>query len=197
MAPQFIPAANGRPSLVVVGVSGGEYQTRGQVVAYNAETGDEVWRFFTTAPGSWGDNSWKTGGATVWNTSAVDPALGLLYVSTGNAAPDLNGVRRIGDNLHSASIVALDVTTGHVRWEFQQVHHDLWDYDSAQPAMLFEVAAGGRTFPALGECSKNGNYYILDRRDGKPVFPVSRRRSQPSLLGSTPGLLSRSSQSSH
>jgi alcohol dehydrogenase (cytochrome c) len=172
MAPQFVAAAGGRPNLVIVGVSGGEFEVRGQVVAYNADTGAEVWGFFTTAPGTWGGDSWKTGAATLWNTPAVDPELGLLYFNTGNAAPDINGVRRIGQNLYSASIVALDIATGRVRWFFQQVHHDLWDYDSAQPVMLFPVARGGQALPALGECSKNGNYYILDRRTGQSIFPV-------------------------
>src|SRR5882724_8100596 len=166
MATQFVN------NLVIVGVSGGEFQVRGQVVAYNAETGAEVWRFFTTAKGTWGGDSWKHGGATLWNTPAVDPALGLIYINTGNPSPDLNGVRRIGQNLYATSIVALDLSTGHVRWFFQEVHHDLWDYDSAQPVLLFTLEKNGQTFPALGHCGKNGNYYILDRRNGQPLFDV-------------------------
>jgi quinohemoprotein ethanol dehydrogenase len=164
MAPQFVDG------LVIVGVSGGEFEVRGQVVVYNAETGKEVWRFFTTLPGpTWAGHSWQTGGATLWNTPAVDPNLGLLYINTGNAAPDLNGIHRLGQNLYSSSVVALDIFTGQVKWYFQMVHHDLWDYDSAQPVVLFE--ANGT--PALGECSKNGNYYILNRATGQPIFPVT------------------------
>jgi quinohemoprotein ethanol dehydrogenase len=166
MAPQFVDG------LVIVGLSGGEFEVRGQVVAYNANTGQEVWRFFTTLPGpTWAGKSWQTGGATLWNTPAVDPTLGLLYINTGNAAPDLNGIQRAGQNLYSSSVVALDILTGQVKWHFQMVHHDLWDYDSAQPVVLFNVNGA----PALGECSKNGNYYILNRATGQPIFPVTEQ----------------------
>jgi alcohol dehydrogenase (cytochrome c) len=164
MAPQLVDG------LVIVGVSGGEFEVRGQVVAYNASTGKEVWRFFTTLPGStWAGNSWQTGGATLWNSPAVDPNLGLLYINTGNAAPDLNGIHRQGQNLYTASIVALDIFTGTVKWFFQETHHDIWDYDSAQPVVLFDLNGT----PALGHCSKNGNYYILNRATGRPIFPVT------------------------
>jgi PQQ-dependent dehydrogenase (methanol/ethanol family) len=166
MAPQFVDG------LVIVGLSGGEFEVRGQVVAFNADTGQEVWRFFTTLPGpTWAGKSWQTGGATLWNTPAADPNLGLLYINTGNAGPDLNGIQRAGQNLYSSSVVALDIFTGQVKWYFQMVHHDLWDYDSAQPAMLFTVNGT----PALGECSKNGNYYILNRATGQPIFPVTEK----------------------
>jgi alcohol dehydrogenase (cytochrome c) len=96
-----------------------------------------------------------------------------VYITTGNAAPDINGVRRAGDNLFSASIVALDLKTGRPVWYFQETHHDLWDYDSTQPAVLFPVVTDGSVVPAIGHCSKNGNYYILDRRNGRPIFPVT------------------------
>ena len=155
--------------LVIVGSSGGEYEVRGQVAAFDANTGAEVWRFFTAQAGTWGGNSWATGGATVWQTPAIDSSLGLVYINTSNAAPDVLGVNRIGDNLFSASIVALDIATGHVQWSFQETHHDLWDYDSAQSIVLFT----SNGIPALGHCSKNGNYYILDRRNGNPVFSVT------------------------
>ena len=167
MAPQF---ANG---LVIVGLSGGEYQVQGQVIALHADSGTVAWRFFTTEPGSWGGDSWKTGGAMAWQNASIDPDLGLVYFGTGNAAPDINGVKRIGNNLFSSSTVALDLASGKVRWFFQETHHDLWDYDSTMTTVLFPVQMGGQTVPALGHCSKNGNYYILDRRNGKPVFPVT------------------------
>jgi alcohol dehydrogenase (cytochrome c) len=155
--------------LVIVGVAGGEFTTQGQVIAYNAVSGQEAWRFFTTAPGTWADDSWKTGGATVWTTPSVDPQLGLVYFGTGNAAPDLNGSLRAGENLYTASMVALNLQSGTLVWSFQEVHHDLWDYDGTNPTMLF--SANGT--PAIGHCSKNGNYYILDRRTGAPIFPVT------------------------
>src|SRR5262245_15553383 len=167
MAPMFV---NG---MVIVSVSGGEYEVRGQVATFDADTGALVWRFRTTEPGTWGGGSFRTGGAAVWNTPSIDPDLGLVYVATGNAAPDVNGVRRIGDNLFATSIVALDLSTGAVRWHFQEVHHDLWDYDSAQPPVLFPLTKDGKSFAALGHCSKNGNFYILDRATGEPLFSVT------------------------
>jgi len=166
MAPQF---AHG---LIIVGLSGGEYEIRGQVIALRADSGEIAWRFHTTLPSTWAGDSWKHGGAPMWQTPTVDQEFGLLYVATGNAGPDINGIDRAGENLYSASLVALDLETGKPRWHFQETHHDLWDYDSAQPTMLFAVEKGGDRIPALGHCSKNGNYYILDRRDGHPIFPV-------------------------
>jgi quinohemoprotein ethanol dehydrogenase len=173
MAPQ---SANG---LVIVALSGGEYQVRGQVIALNADSGRIAWRFFTTEPTTWAGNSWKHGGAMAWQTPSIDERLGLVYFGTGNAAPDINGHLRKGNNLYSSSTVALDLATGNVRWSFQETHHDLWDYDSTMTTVLFSVPGGGKgdeTVPALGHCSKNGNYYILDRRTGKPIFPVTEVR---------------------
>lgn len=166
MAPQFVDGE------VIVGLSGAEFETRDAVVAYDAATGRRLWTFYTTAPGTWQGNSWQTGGGSVWDNPSVDPRLGLVYFSTGNAAPDLFGGNRAGQNLYTASIVALDLRTGHIRWYFQEVHHDLWDFDSSQATMLFNVTLGGRTYPAVGECNKNGDYYILDRATGKPLFPA-------------------------
>lgn len=160
---------------VVVGVSGGEYEIRGFVAAYSQRTGALDWRFYTTQPGTWAGKSWRKGGAPVWGNPAVDPSLGLVYFTTGNAAPDMNGKLRAGKNLYSASIVAVSLATGRLRWYFQEVHHDIWDYDGPQPPMLFDVRAHGRTVPALGHCNKSGEYYILNRRTGKPVFPVTER----------------------
>lgn len=168
MAPQFVD------DLVIVGSSGGEFIVRGQVAAFRADNGSEAWRTFTTAPGpTWAGNSWAHGGGSVWETPAVDDDLGLLYINTSNAAPDVNGGNRAGNNLFTASIVALEISSGRVRWAFQQTHHDLWDYDSAQPPLLFNLHRNFQTLPALGECSKNGNYYILDRRTGAPIFAVN------------------------
>jgi len=162
-APQV---ANG---LVIISLSGGEFEVRGQVFALRADDGTVMWRFATTDPDSYAGNSYKTGGAAVWNPPAIDRDLGLVYVVTGNAAPDILGQMRTGDNLFATSIVALSLTTGEPKWHFQCVHHDIWDYDSAQPPVLFP--AKGRK--ALGHCSKNGQYYILDRSNGAPLFPVA------------------------
>ncbi len=167
MAPQIVD------DILIVSLSGGEYEVRGQVVALNAENGHEIWRFHTTKPDSFAGTSFLRGGAAVWNTPAVDRELGLIYLNTGNAAPDIQGQDRAGDNLYATSIVALDLRTGNPVWHFQEVHHDIWDYDSAQTVVLFPLKKDGKEFKALGHCSKNGNYYILDRRNGKPIFPVT------------------------
>jgi quinohemoprotein ethanol dehydrogenase len=173
MAPQY---AKGK---VIVALSGGEYQVQGQVIALNADSGTVAWQFATTEPHSWAGDSWKSGGAMAWQTPSIDEKLGLVYFGTGNAAPDINGNLRKGNNLYSASVVALDIATGTVRWHFQETHHDLWDYDSTMTTVLFPVQKHRHgedddrdSIPALGHCAKNGNYYILDRRNGEPVFPV-------------------------
>jgi alcohol dehydrogenase (cytochrome c) len=165
--------------LVIVGGSGGEFSIRGRVQAYDARTGDLRWRFWTIpGPGEVGhdtwpqdNDAWKTGGAPVWQTPAVDPELGLLYFSTGNASPDLDGSRRAGDNLFNASIVALDAMTGEYRWHFQQVHHDIWDYDGPSPVVLFDL--GDRK--GIAQASKTGWLYLLDRETGKPLLPIPER----------------------
>jgi quinohemoprotein ethanol dehydrogenase len=162
--------------LVITGVSGGEFSIRGRVQAYDATTGKEVWRFYTIpGPGETGHDTWpqtgdawRNGGAPMWQTAAVDPDLGLLYFSTGNASPDLDGSKRAGDNLFTASIVAVDAKSGRYRWHFQQVHHDIWDYDSPSPVILFD--ANGKK--GLGQSSKTGWLYLLDRETGKPLLPT-------------------------
>lgn len=165
-APQFVDG------LVIISPSGGEFEVRGQVIALDAKTGRVVWRTFMTLPQSFARDSFKTGGAAVWNPPAIDQELGLIFVVTGNAAPNILGQDRAGDNLFATSIVALDLKTGRPKWHFQAVHHDIWDYDSAQPAVLFPLEKDGKSFKALGHCSKNGQYYILDRATGEPIFPV-------------------------
>ena len=168
---------------VYTGVSGGEFGIRGRLTAFSAQTGKELWRFYTIpGPGeagheTWpaGNDSWKHGGAPVWQTPAVDPALGLLYFSTGNAAPDLFGAKRAGDNLYSSSILALDAKTGEYRWHFQEVHHDIWDYDAPSPVVLFDVTIDGQQRHALAQAGKTGFVYILDRETGKPLIGIHER----------------------
>ncbi len=172
MAPLYVDGK------VIIGASGGEFLRRGHVSAYDADTGKMLWRFYTVpATGEFGNNtwagdSWKSGGATVWSTPVADTQLGLLYINTGNAAPDENGSLRAGDNLFSDSIIALDLNSGLRKWHFQEVHHDLWDYDAAQPGHLFTLEKNGQQTPAIGHANKNGFYFILDRRDGKPLVDV-------------------------
>jgi alcohol dehydrogenase (cytochrome c) len=176
-APVYV---NGR---VIVGFAGADRGTRGRVKAFDAKTGRLVWTFYTIpGPGEAGhdtwpqdNDAWKYGGASVWQTPAVDPALGLVYFSTGNAGPDYNGAARRGDNLYTASILAIELATGKYRWHFQQVHHDIWDYDSTNPVVLMDVNVGGRVRKAIAEVSKTGWAYILDRETGKPLIGIDEK----------------------
>jgi alcohol dehydrogenase (cytochrome c) len=169
--------------LVVTGFAGGEYGVRGRVKAYDADDGSLVWTFYTIpGPGEVGHDTWpedneiwQSGGATVWQTPALDPELGLIYFSTGNPGPDFNGAIRAGDNLFSVSIVAVDAATGEYRWHFQQVHHDLWDYDSPAPVVLFDLEIDGVARKGLAQASKTGWVYILDRTNGEPLIGIEER----------------------
>lgn len=169
--------------LVITGFAGAEMVTRGRVKAYSAEDGAPAWTFYTIpAPGekgneTWpaGGDEWKSGGGSVWNTPAADPALGLIYFQTGNPNPDFNGGKRAGDNLFTSSVVALDVKTGTYRWHFQEVHHDIWDYDAATPIVLFDAPYQGRTRKALAAAGKTGWLYILDRETGAPLVGIEER----------------------
>jgi quinohemoprotein ethanol dehydrogenase len=161
--------------MVITGISGGEFGIRGRLTALDAKTGKLRWRFWTTAPGSWGGNAYLHGGSPIWQTPSVDPKLGLLYFTTGNANPDNDGSKRPGKNLYAASFVALDVHTGKLKWYFQMVHHDIWDYDAPSPTVLFDVKMHGRLVHGIGEAEKTGWLYLLDRTNGKPLFPMPEK----------------------
>jgi alcohol dehydrogenase (cytochrome c) len=185
---------------VIAGVSGGEQGCRCYVDAYDATTGARLWRWYTIPSpaegGWWGTwrehdpwgttwsrdiakekadsakypDSWQHGGGPAWHHPAYDPALGLLYVNVGNPAPDLDGTERPGDNLYTDCVVALDVKTGKVRWYYQLVSHDLWDYDASPPPVLADVRdASGRMVPAVVQAGKVPWVYVLDRRTGAPI----------------------------
>jgi alcohol dehydrogenase (cytochrome c) len=165
---------------VIIGVTGGERGVRGRISAYDARSGEQVWNFYTIpGPGEIGhatwpqdNDAWMYGGASVWQTPSIDPDLGMIYFSTGNAGPDLNGAIRAGDNLFAVSIVALDVQTGEYRWHFQQVRHDIWDYDAPNPTILFDAEFDGMPRKGIANASKSGFLYILDRTTGVPLTPV-------------------------
>ena len=139
-----------------------------------------MWTFYTIpGPGEPGhetwpaDNDvWRYGGGSVWQTPAVDPDLGLLYFSTGNAFPMFNGAIRAGDNLYTASMLAIEAKTGEYRWHFQQTHHDLWDYDAPNPVILFDTEIDGRARRGIAQIPKSGYLYLLDRVTGEPLFPT-------------------------
>ena len=149
--------------MVVVGSSGAEYPIRAFVQALDASTGKLIWRFHTTAapgePGgkSWSGDSWKYGGGSVWNTPAFDPRNDLIAFATGNPNPDVWGADRKGDNAYTNSIVAVNAHTGKLAWWYQQVPHDVWDYDSASPVVFLDAAdENGKMVPAAAEASKVG-----------------------------------------
>ena len=187
-APLYVNGVPGRSSerdggMVIIGLAGGDRGTRGRIKAYDAKDGRLVWTFHTIpGPGEPGhetwpqdNDAWKYGGAAIWQTPAVDPELGLVYFSTGNAAPDYNGAFRAGDNLYAASIVAIELATGKYRWHFQQVRHDIWDYDAVNPVVLFDANIDGRARKALVEVGKTGWAYILDRETGRPLIGIDEK----------------------
>jgi quinohemoprotein ethanol dehydrogenase len=167
LAPQFIGASGGTIPEVLVGVSGAEFAVRGHLDAYNPATGKLLWRFWTTDPATYAGTSWKTGGASIWGTPTFDSTLNMVYFSTGNAYPDLNGATRAGTNLFAASIVAVDATSAELQWFFQEAHHDMWDFDGPQPTLLLSYNGD----PAIEHTSKTGWMWILDRASGEPLIP--------------------------
>ena len=183
-APLYVSSTSlGAGGMVIIGFAGGDRGTRSRVKAYDAKDGRLIWTFYTIpGPGEPGhdtwpkdNDAWKYGGAAIWQTPAVDLDLGLLYFSTGNAAPDYNGAFRAGDNLYAASMLAIELATGKYRWHFQQVHHDIWDYDAVNPVILMDVNVGGRTRKAIAEVGKTGWAYILDRETGKPLIGIDEK----------------------
>ena len=163
---------------VIVGVAGGEYGIRGFIAAYDAETGDEVWRFYTIpGPGepgheTWegGGDAWMHGGASVWLTGSYDPDLNLTYWGIGNPGPDWNPAQRPGDNLYSDSVVALNADTGELEWYFQFTPNDDYDYDSVQiPVLVDYPAQDGSTLKLMLWGNRNGFFYVLDRENGRFV----------------------------
>jgi alcohol dehydrogenase (cytochrome c) len=158
---------------VIVGVAGGEFGIRGFIAAYDVKTGKEDWRF-NTIPGpgepgheTWAGDSWKTGGASVWMTGSYDPALNLTYWGIGNAGPDYNGDERVGDNLYSSSVVALDADTGKIKWHYQFSPHDEFDYDAVQVPVLADINFQGQPRKVMLWANRNGFFYVLDRATGK------------------------------
>src|SRR5215471_989032 len=176
--------------MVFTGMSGSENGVRGRLYALDAKTGREIWRFYTIpGPGDVGGDTWPSpndpdpvkrdaythGGATVWQAPAIDPDLGMIYFSTGNAGPDYDGSVRPGDNLFTASILALDYKTGQYRWHFQQVHHDIWDFDAPSPTVLYDQTYNGVQRKGIYESSKTGWIYFLDRTNGKPLIGIDEK----------------------
>jgi len=157
---------------LIVGMAGGELATRGFLDAYSLETGKRLWRFNTIpAPGEPGGDTWpaghyERGGGPTWITGSYDPDLDLIYWGVGNPNPDFYGGNRLGDNLYTASVVALDPDTGRLRWHFQYTPHDEHDWDSNQVQVLADLTIGRRIRKTLMTANRNGFFYVLDRTNG-------------------------------
>jgi quinohemoprotein ethanol dehydrogenase len=170
---------------VIIGVSGGDRPTRGFFDAYDAMTGKRAWRFYTVpgdpakpfensamrkASETWSSDAWKLGGGgAVWDGMAFDPDTGLVYVGTGNAEPWPEELRKSKgkDNLYVCSILAVHVDTGELKWHYQVVPGDSWDFDSVQHMILADLNIGGRQRKVIMQANKNAFYYVLDRVTGQ------------------------------
>jgi alcohol dehydrogenase (cytochrome c) len=166
---------------VIVGVTGGDSAHRGYLTAFDMKTGRQAWRFWTIpGPGekgheTWTGDSWKFGGGATWMTGSFDPSLNTVYWGVGNPAADFYGDSRGGTNLYTDSIVALDADSGKVKWHYQQVPHDVWDWDSAYECVLLDLPVKGKTRKLLLNVNKGGYTFVIDRTTGEFVsaWPVA------------------------
>jgi alcohol dehydrogenase (cytochrome c) len=158
---------------VIVGTSGGDSGVRGFLEAHDALTGALKWHFWTIpAPGEFGSESWPGdsylhGGATTWMPGTYDAKLNSVYWTTSNAAPDFAGESRPGDDLYTASVLALNPDTGELKWYFQFTPHDLYDFDANETPVLVDIEENGATRHLLVQANRNGFLYVLDRVTGK------------------------------
>ncbi|MGA2187191.1 MAG: PQQ-dependent dehydrogenase, methanol/ethanol family [Steroidobacteraceae bacterium] len=168
--------------MVLIGNGGGEMGTRGYVTAYDADTGKQVWRYYTVpgdpskpfenaamekAAKTWKGEWWKLGGGgPVWDAIVYDPALDLVYIGVGNGAPWNRG-KIGGDALYLSSIVALKADTGEYVWHYQTTPHDEWDFDACSPLILADLKIGGAKRQVIMQAPKNGFYYVLNRATGE------------------------------
>jgi len=149
----------------------------GVIRAYDVNTGALVWNWDSGNPSVTtplpAGQSYTPNSPNSWSVASADEQLGLVYLPMGNQPPDQwGGNRSPAVERHSSSVVALDIATGQVRWVFQTVHHDLWDYDVPAQPVLVDLTVNGQTVPALVQPTKQGELFVLDRRSGQPVFPV-------------------------
>ncbi|RZS41764.1 PQQ-dependent dehydrogenase (methanol/ethanol family) [Limnobacter thiooxidans] len=184
------------PLGAVVGIAG-NYGRRGFMAAFDVDTGNLAWKFDTVPEKGWEGSftkvtqdgvvlprnieqekaaaakypdAWQYGGGSAWSTPAIDRENGILYFGTGNPSPQMEGSSRPGDNLYTASLVALDVRTGALKWHYQQVPHDQWGYDVASPPVLFTTRHKGQQTPAVGQAGKTGWFYVHNRITGELLF---------------------------
>jgi len=168
--------------LLILGtrVAEGGEAAPGYIRAYDVHTGKRRWIFHTIPwPGEQGYDSWKdkdawktAGGVNTWAGMSLDEKRGVVYVPTGSATPDFYGGDRKGMDLFSDCVLALDAATGHLKWYYQTVHHDLWDRDLPAPPNLVTIHRDGKEIDAIAQITKTGFVFVLDRDNGKPLFPV-------------------------
>jgi PQQ-dependent dehydrogenase (methanol/ethanol family) len=216
--------------MAIVGNGGAEYGVRGYITAYDAETGKQEWRFYTVpgdpsrgfespalerAAKTWTGEWWKTGGGgTAWEGMVYDPALDLLYFGTGNPTAWYRALRGRGDNLYTASILAVHASNGQLAWHFQTTPADNWDFDATEPLVPADLTIGGRVRKTIMQANKNGFFYVLDRATGEflsgtpfvsgitwasGLDPKTGRpiESQTAFAGFTPFVISPSSDGAH
>ena len=168
---------------VFVGLANGDIGGQGRVLALDAATGEVEWIFYVVPrPGEFGhetwpqdSDSWEYGGGGVWLVGTVDPDLGMVYFSTGNPVPMFGGELREGDNLFTASVLALDMETGERRWHYQVVRHDVWDADIATPLLLYDTTVDGEPVKALAAMRADGYLFLFNRETGEHLLPVEER----------------------
>jgi alcohol dehydrogenase (cytochrome c) len=159
--------------LVVAGVGGGDAPLLGFIAAYKVATGEQAWRFHTIpkpgepAASTWRGKAMAYGGGATWLTGSYDAESDTLYWPTGNPYPDTDGTERIGDNLYTNCVVALDAKSGKLKWHFQFTPHDLWDWDATEPLVLVDAPWKGRDRKLLLQANRNGFFYVLDRTNGE------------------------------
>ena len=166
---------------VIVGVTGGDSAHRGYITAFDVKTGRKTWRFWSIpGPGekgheTWQGDSWKLGGGSTWMTGSYDPELNLVYWGVGNAAADFYGGARKGNNLYTDSIIALDPATGTLKWYYQEIPHDVWDFDGAYECVLFDASVKGTKRKLLLNVNKGGYAFVVDRTNGEFIaaWPVA------------------------
>lgn len=166
-------------NLAIIGVGGGEFGVRGFFDAYDVNTGERVWRHYTVPaegePGyeTWADRSYETGGAPAWTIGTYDPELDLVYWTTGNPAPDWNGDARLGDNLFSDSVLAINPDTGERVWYYQFTPHDVWDYDGNSHLFQTEIQQDGAPVKVIVQANRNGFFYVINRENGSFIRATS------------------------
>src|SRR5579862_32947 len=161
---------------VIVGVAGGEFGIRGFLVAYDAATGQQQWRF-NSVPGpgepgheTWRGDDWKTGGAPTWMVGAYDPEDDVIFWGTGNPSPEFKADARPGNNLYSNSVIALEAKTGRLKWYYQFTPSDEHDWDAAQQPMLADIDWQGKKRSVVLWANRNAFFYALDRKTGEFLF---------------------------